>query len=179
MVGENNAAAQKDSAPVVDVVIVNWNSRLLLRECVAAIERSPIAKQLHVIVVDNASTDGSSDGLAGGAVEIVRNPTNRGFAAACNQGAARGTARFVLFLNPDVRVRPDAIANAASYMDDPANAGVGIVGARLLDADGRAQRSCARGRYRIIGDAQGTEARPQYPAAAGNGHVIERYSAAE
>src|SRR6516225_7084798 len=131
MVGENNAAAQKDSAPVVDVVIVNWNSRLLLRECVAAIERSPIAKQLHVIVVDNASTDGSSDGLAGGAVEIVRNPTNRGFAAACNQGAARGTARFVLFLNPDVRVRPDAIANAASYMDDPANAGVGIDGARL------------------------------------------------
>src|SRR5689334_673268 len=92
--------------PSVDIVIVNWNSRSLLRACLSALEQSTIAEMLNVIVVDNASTDGSADGLVTerAGLDLVRNGENRGFAAACNQGAARGRAPLVLFLNPDVRV---------------------------------------------------------------------------
>lgn len=130
----------------VDIVIVNWNSRSLLRECLSALDQSTIADMLSVIIVDNASTDGSADGLLTRRVrvDLVRNAENRGFAAACNQGAARGQAAFILFLNPDVRVGSDTIANAARYLDDPVNCGVGILGVQLVDPDGKVQRSCAR-----------------------------------
>jgi hypothetical protein len=77
-------------------------------------------------------------------LDLVRNSDNRGFAAACNQGAGRGTAPYLLFLNPDVRARPDAVAKARSYLDDPSHCDIGIIGAQLLDAEGRVQRSCAR-----------------------------------
>jgi GT2 family glycosyltransferase len=132
--------------PDVDIVIVNWNSRSLLRECLSALDQSSIADMLNVIIVDNASTDGSADGLMTRRVrlDLVLNPENRGFAAACNQGAARGHSALVLFLNPDVRVDPDTIANAARYLDDPVNCGVGILGIQLVDPDGRVQRRCAR-----------------------------------
>src|SRR5262245_35174369 len=112
--------------PHVDIVIVNWNSRSLLRECVSALDQSSIADMLDVVIVDNASTDGSADSLMARHVrlDLVRNPDNRGFAAACNQGAARGRAPFVLFLNPDVRVEVHTLASAARYLDDPVNRGV-------------------------------------------------------
>src|SRR5262245_13519336 len=122
----------------VDVVIVNWNSRQLLRECVSALDQSSIAENLSIIIVDNASTDGSADGLRPLRVrlDLVLNVENRGFAAACNQGAARGRAPYVLFLNPDVLVRPDTVASVARFLDDRTNRGVGIVGAQLLDRNG-------------------------------------------
>jgi GT2 family glycosyltransferase len=143
----NGSAATGDAArPGVDVVIVNWNSGALLRECVAALDRSTIASRLAVVVVDNASSDGSADGLATGRahLHIVRNTDNRGFAAACNQGAQAGSAALVLFLNPDVRVAPDTVERAASHLDEPAQSGVGVLGVQLRDRDGRVQRSCAR-----------------------------------
>ena len=132
--------------PAVDVVIVNWNSRLLLRECLAALDRSTIADRLKVTIVDNASADGSAQALRAERIrlELVYNHENRGFAAACNQGAKRGVAPLILFLNPDVRLSPDAVDNAAQYFIQPENRGVGIVGIKLLDAKGRIQRSCAR-----------------------------------
>jgi N-acetylglucosaminyl-diphospho-decaprenol L-rhamnosyltransferase len=134
------------SDPSVDVVIVNWNSRSLLRACLAALEQSTIADRLAVIIVDNASSDGSADALAARRLrlDLVRNRENRGFAVACNQGAARGQAPLVLFLNPDVRVEEDTVAAAARYLEDPAHRGVGILGVQLLDVAGRVQVSCAR-----------------------------------
>src|SRR6266853_1816202 len=130
----------------VDVVIVNWNSRELLRECLAALDQSINAENVNVIVVDNASTDGSADGLAAVRInfEVVRNADNRGFASACNQGAAKGKAPYLLFLNPDVRVRTDTVESTTAYLNDPDNSGAGIVGVQLLDSDGHIQRSCAR-----------------------------------
>jgi GT2 family glycosyltransferase len=130
----------------IDIVIVNWNSRALLRECLAALDRSTIAERLSVIIIDNASTDGSADGLAARrvGVDLVFNTENCGFAAACNQGAARGGAPIVLFLNPDVAVEPDTVESAARYLDDPVHCGVGILGVQLLDLGGRVQASCAR-----------------------------------
>src|SRR5687767_5481201 len=103
MASETSGSAATYRAPgfVVDIVIVNWNSRSLLRECLAALDRSTIAERLNVIVVDNDSADGSAAGLVAdrARLEVVLNLENRGFAAACNQGAGRGRAPLVLFLN--------------------------------------------------------------------------------
>jgi GT2 family glycosyltransferase len=125
---------------------VNWNSRSLLRECLAALDRSEIAGRLNIIVIDNASTDGSAAGLAAdrARLALVLNEENRGFAAGCNQGANRGSAPLLLFLNPDVRVKPDAVAAIVRYLGDPTHSRVGIVGIQLLDIEGRVQRTCAR-----------------------------------
>src|SRR5262245_28266379 len=132
--------------PNVDIVVVNWNSRSLLGACLAALDQSTITESLGVIIVDNASTDGSADGLSARRVRLdfVFNRENRGFAAACNQGAERGSAPYLLFLNPDVRVGPDTVASAEHYLDDPANSGVGILGVQLLNAHDQVQVSCAR-----------------------------------
>jgi N-acetylglucosaminyl-diphospho-decaprenol L-rhamnosyltransferase len=142
----HSASERIAATPAVDIVIVNWNAGALLRSCVAALEASSIASRLHVIVVDNASTDGSVDGLAVAAssLSVIRNAENRGFAAACNQGAAAGRAPLLLFLNPDVRVAPDAIAQALDFLAEPAQTATGIVGIRLLDRQGRTSQTCAR-----------------------------------
>src|SRR6266511_5816990 len=148
MASESSGSAATFRVPgfAVDIVIVNWNSRRHLRECLAALDQSTIAERLNVIVVDNASTDGSADALAAerARLDVVLNAENRGFAAGCNQGAKKGSAPILLFVNPDVRVRPDTLAAVARYLDDPAHSGVGVLGAQLMDADGRVQRCCAR-----------------------------------
>jgi GT2 family glycosyltransferase len=138
--------AATGSPPPIDIVVVNWNSRFHLKACIAALDRSTIAEALHVVVVDNASTDGSIAGLAAERIslDIVRNADNRGFAVACNQGARKGSAPLVLFLNPDVQVRPDTLALVARYMAEPSNARVGALGVQLMDQDGQVQRCCAR-----------------------------------
>jgi N-acetylglucosaminyl-diphospho-decaprenol L-rhamnosyltransferase len=145
--GEGGCIGGVHAAPRVDVVIVNWNAGPLLEECLSALERSTIAPNLQAIIVDNGSSDGSAKevAIAHGRVALLANDRNRGFAVACNQGAASGSAPYLLFLNPDVRVHPEAIARAVAYLEERANAGVGIVGAQLLDADHRVARTCARG----------------------------------
>jgi GT2 family glycosyltransferase len=142
MTGEDAAGP----SPVLDIVIANWNSGDLLRDCVSALARSTMASRLRVIVVDNASRDGSSERLPGAGIslEVVRNPDNRGFGAACNQGAARGGAPFLLFLNPDTRVARDTLSRAVDYLSAPEQDRVGVVGVRLVDDAGRTQRTCAR-----------------------------------
>ncbi|MGU3406974.1 glycosyltransferase family 2 protein [Methylobacterium brachiatum] len=128
----------------LDVVIVNWNGGALLRACLASLASVREAASVQVIVVDNASQDGSADDLPAlpRTLRLIRNAENRGFGRACDQGAAAGDAPAILFLNPDTQVAPDALLVALdALMDDPRT---GIVGARLVDPDGRTARSCAR-----------------------------------
>ncbi len=141
-----SASERTAAAPAVDIVIVNWNAGALLRDCVAALDASAMAPRLNVTVVDNASTDGSADNcpIAGLRLSVIRNAENRGFAAACNQGAAAGHAPLLLFLNPDARVESHAIAQALDFLAEPAQAATGIVGIRLVDRQGRTSRTCAR-----------------------------------
>jgi N-acetylglucosaminyl-diphospho-decaprenol L-rhamnosyltransferase len=132
----------------VHIVIVNWNTGDYLRGCLASIARSRLdgVELARVIVVDNHSSDGSADGLGGIALplEVVRNPRNVGFAAACNQGAAGSTADHLLFLNPDTRLREDTLDVVARFMDSPEAAAVGICGARIVDETGAPAHSAAR-----------------------------------
>jgi len=130
--------------PALDVVIVNWNGGGLLRACLASLAAAQDAAAVQVTVVDNASTDGSIETLPAlpRPLRLIRNATNLGFGRACDQGAAAGDAPAILFLNPDTQVAPDALSVAlAALMADPRT---GIVGASLVEPDGRTARSCAR-----------------------------------
>src|SRR5262249_22579785 len=77
-------------------------------------------------------------------LEVVINADNRGFAAACNQGARRAKASLLLFMNPDVRVEADALETAAAYIADRTHAAVGLLRIQSVDDDGHVSRSCAR-----------------------------------
>jgi N-acetylglucosaminyl-diphospho-decaprenol L-rhamnosyltransferase len=130
--------------PALDVVIVNWNGGALLRACLGSLAAVRDAARVQVTVVDNASVDGSTEDLPvlPRPLRLICNGENVGFGRACDQGAAAGDAPAILFLNPDTQVEPGALATArAALLADPRT---GIVGARLVDPDGRTARSCAR-----------------------------------
>lgn len=130
------------------IIIVNWNSGELLRRCIESIvdARSPDIDLRRVVIVDNASTDGSADGLADIALplDIQRSPSNRGFAAACNQGARQIDAEYLLFLNPDAALRHDSLSAPLAFMARAENAEVGICGIQLTNDSGDVARTCSR-----------------------------------
>src|ERR1041384_1823033 len=131
----------------VHVVIVNWNSGAQLGECLAsfaAVATDDVALT-RVTVVDNASTDGSAGDLQHALpLVVIRNGDNRGFAAACNQGAAGSDADFILFLNPDTRLMPGSLERPARYLSSEHHEDAGIVGIQLVDSDGHVARNTAR-----------------------------------
>lgn len=133
------------------IVIVNWNSGELLDECLASIGpsalRLPESERLEcVVVVDNGSSDGSQHVHAtpGVALQLIQNAENRGFAAACNQGADACSAALVLFLNPDTRLFENSLRVAVDALLLPRSAPVGIVGIALQDDSGAVVPSCSR-----------------------------------
>ena len=120
----------------VTVVIVNYNAGSLLRKCVDSLLACPL--DIEVIVVDNASSDASLDGLQDlSQVCVIRNPANVGFAAACNIGVQASSAPFLLFLNPDCFFQPDAIAPLLAGLQSGDR--VGMVGGLLVNEDGTEQ----------------------------------------
>lgn len=133
------------------IVIVNWNAGPKLRACLESLAAAnalcPSAVSLErVVVVDNGSRDGSAAGLEEIALPltVIHNPQNRGFAAACNQGAVNSEARYLLFLNPDTRVSTHSLTLPVRFLEQPAHAGIGIAGLQLIDEQGAVSRSCAR-----------------------------------
>jgi GT2 family glycosyltransferase len=132
----------------LDIVIVNWNAGRGLNACLSSIRAASRDgfELKRVLVVDNASVDGSADNLhfPDLPLSLVRNPANRGFAAACNQGARGTPADYLLFLNPDMRVLADSLQAPIQFMEEPQNARVGICGIQLLDERGNVSRSCSR-----------------------------------
>ncbi|RLC85667.1 MAG: glycosyltransferase family 2 protein [Chloroflexi bacterium] len=128
----------------LSVVIVNWNVRDLLRRCLLSILASSQTCKFEIIVVDNASTDGSVEMVRAElpAVHLIANTENRGFPAANNQGLAIARGRYVLLLNPDTEVVGDALATMVAFAD--AHPDVGMIGPQLLYADGSVQSSRRR-----------------------------------
>ncbi len=125
------------------IVVVTWQNAAEVAPLLASL--APVtAAGAELVVVDNASSDETLTLVRRLAplARIAANPTNRGFGAAANQGWALGTRRFVLFLNPDTVVGPDAVPRALAYLDGlPA---VGAVGCRTLNADGTPQPTVDR-----------------------------------
>jgi hypothetical protein len=132
----------------LDIIIVNWNAGHHLRDCMDSVvtaKREGFTLS-RVVVVDNASTDGSADGLEYSdlPLTVIKNPENRGFAAACNQGAAGTDADYLLFLNPDTKLNRDSLSAPIIFMEQPDYARVGICGITLLDETGKPSTACAR-----------------------------------
>lgn len=127
-----------------DIVVVNWNSGGLLANCIASLARFP-AGVGQVIVVDNASADSSGDVVAENLqLVILRQAQNEGFARACNIGAARATAPYVLFLNPDTEfLDNDSLPRVLAELESEAGSDIGIAGIRLIDEIGRTQKTCS------------------------------------
>lgn len=120
----------------VSTIIVNYNAGNLLRACIDSLLSCSLI--CDIIVVDNASTDGSLnllDGLQG--IRIIRNSANAGFAAACNQGLSYARSDSVLFLNPDCSVCPETLAKLVGVLRSETN--VGMVGGLLVNPDGSEQ----------------------------------------
>jgi GT2 family glycosyltransferase len=136
-----------DRLPAVDVAIVCWNHGPWLAACldsIASLHRPGFVLG-DVVVVDNASCEPAAARLSGrDDVIVITNATNVGFAAACNQAAARGRSEYLLLLNPDTRLDTDALARAIAELENPDAASVGILGLRLVDCAGVTQRTCGR-----------------------------------
>ena len=133
-------------APIehVSVVIVNWNAGAALRACLTALFTSEGEEPHQVILVDNASTDGSQTGLTSAypALEVIQNAKNVGFARGVNQGLRAAKGQFALVLNPDVILHPTSLSRLMQFMITHPEAG--IAGPRLLDPDGTVQGSARR-----------------------------------
>ena len=121
----------------------------MLIELLLSLEKFSGSTVSSIIIVDNGSTDSSISLLEHlviekPKIEIIRNSENKGFATACNQGAALAKDDVILFLNPDARVCENSISEPMSVLALPANASVGIIGIRLVDDSGQTTRSCSR-----------------------------------
>ncbi len=129
--------------PGLSVVIVTYHVPSLLRRCLDALRRADAPFGLETIVVD-AGTDGNGADLrrTDPGVIVIEAPENPGFGAACNLGARRATGQRILFLNPDTEVPPDGLVLAVAALD--ADPGVGIVGPKLVRADGSLDLSARR-----------------------------------
>lgn len=133
----------------MDVVLVNRDTR---EHLLAALSTVLAEAPGQVVVVDNGSSDGSAAAVRERfpGVEVIARRDNPGYGAAANQGIAACRAPFVLLLNSDVLLRPGALAALSSYLQSHPRAG--LAGPRLIDPDGRLQRSCAPflGGFRMI-----------------------------
>lgn len=137
-------------APDLSIVIVNWNTRDMLRDCLASVHaglgehpgRAREQIRAEVIVVDNASDDGSAEMVEAEfpQVHLIRNAENRGFAAANNQGFAVARGRHVLLLNSDTVVHGDVLGRSVAWLD--AHPEAGAMGCRVLNTDGSVQLTC-------------------------------------
>jgi N-acetylglucosaminyl-diphospho-decaprenol L-rhamnosyltransferase len=123
------------------IIIVNWNTRDLLADCLESIAQTAGDLDYEIIVVDNASSDGSQMMIRQRFpnVSLVTNTENVGFAKANNQGLVKSNGRYALLLNSDAIVTPGSLQAVARLADAEPRAG--IVGVQLLNPDGSFQAS--------------------------------------
>jgi GT2 family glycosyltransferase len=140
---------RRPDMPDVSVVFVSWNTRELLQASIASVAQNSCGLSIEVIVVDNASTDGTVEALRAGNpnVRLISNRENRGFAPANNQGLKIAKGRFIFFLNPDTLVVDDCLQQMARYLDQHPE--VGAVGPRLCYPNGEIQIPSARKAYSL------------------------------
>ena len=128
----------------VSIIIVNWNTCDILRDCLASIYEQTRDIAFEVIIVDNGSKDGSPEMVKTEFPQAVLldNADNRGFAVANNQGIGVAKGRYVLLLNSDTLVLDRAIEKTVVFAD--AHPDAAVVGCRVLNADRSLQHSCSK-----------------------------------
>jgi GT2 family glycosyltransferase len=137
-------------APVLSIIIVNWNSRKYLDSCLKSIQESGIDAPHEIIVVDNASYDGSREMIRDRYrdVKYVQCEVNGGFSHANNIGYGQSLGAYLLFLNPDTEIRGNAVNEMVRVLSGHPDAGA--VGCTLLNPDGSCQTSCIQSFPTII-----------------------------
>jgi hypothetical protein len=129
---------------MVDIVIVNWNSRDYLLKCVTSILlRENEVSITSIFIIDNNSSDNSINLIPENPkITNIKNKTNMGFAKACNQGFQLCNSQYVLLLNPDVQLLDNTLKDCLQFMETHAE--VDILGCQLLNDEGKITSSCAR-----------------------------------
>lgn len=132
------------NAELLSIVIVSWNTRESLADCLTTIDQHTRLVEYEVIVVDNASADGTVELLSSDfpRVKVVANNANLGFAKACNQGMRASRGELILLLNSDTYVRDDVIAKMADYLLSRPE--IAMAGCQLRWPDERVQHSAYR-----------------------------------
>ena len=127
----------------LSIIIVNYNSKLLLEQCINSINNPGI--NYEIIIVDNNSGDGSKEylPLTFTGVKFIFNDENRGFAKACNQGFTISSGKYVLFLNPDTLLAGTSLRDCISFFETHADAGA--IGVRMVDVKGAYLKESKRG----------------------------------
>lgn len=132
----------------LSIIIVNFNAKKYLSKCLDSVLESNL-KNIEIIVVDNASKDGSVNDLkkymekSGAKIKLIDNKKNMGFSAANNQGIKKAIGRYVLFLNPDTNVYPSTLKYMVNFMDK--NKNVGAATCKVVLPNGQIDDSSHRG----------------------------------
>lgn len=128
----------------LSVIIVNYNVKAFLEQCLIAIDRASSGLNIEVFVVDNASVDGSQAMVRNKfpGVNLIENKTNVGFSTANNQAIGIAQGEYVLILNPDTLIQEDTLTVLKKYLDEHQD--VGAVGCKLLNPDGSFQIASRR-----------------------------------
>jgi GT2 family glycosyltransferase len=126
----------------LSIIIINWNSKDYLRECLKSVIAGAGGLETEILVIDNASHDGSAQMVAAEfpGVKFIQSDRNLGFSGGNNRAARQARGDLLLFLNPDTVVAGDALLKLVQSLRQLPDAG--IVGARLLNSDRTLQTSC-------------------------------------
>lgn len=129
---------------VLSIIIVNYNSGKMIKECLSSISKSFLNLSHEVIIVDNNSKDKYINFINEDFKKflLLKNSKNIGFARAVNQGFWRAKGEIILVLNPDVKINPTSVEKAINFLEN--NPEVGILLPKLLNVDGTLQYSCRR-----------------------------------
>src|ERR1700757_1088036 len=126
----------------ISVIIVGWNARHYLELCLSSLADAPPHRTFEIIVVDNASTDGSAEMIKTKFphVKLIRSEENLGYPNGCNFGIREAHGRYIALVNPDVQVLPGCFDALADFLDQ--NPKVANVGPRVYNPDMTQQSTC-------------------------------------
>ena len=121
----------------LSVIIVNYNVRHFLEQCLVSVRRAAENNTCEIFVVDNNSTDGSCSMVSMRFPEarLIRNPDNAGFSVACNQAIRQSKGEFILLLNPDTVVEEDTFTKCLRFMREHSDAGA--LGVKMINGNGK------------------------------------------
>ena len=131
--------------PELSICLVTLNTRHYLRDCLQSLAENPASLPTEIIVVDNGSSDGTQAMLTGEFphVVVILNSKNEGFVRPANQAMRSAKGRYLLLLNPDTLVLPEALDRLVAFLDE--HPAAGIAGPKVLNRDGSLQQACRRG----------------------------------
>ncbi len=132
----------------VSIIIVSYNTKELTLKAIESVVNTIKNISYEVFIVDNASTDGSIEAIekiCNKNIKLICNKENLGFSAANNIAIRKAVGRYILLLNSDTIVKPDAIEMSIKYMDKDKEKAIGALGCKVVLRDGTLDKACKRG----------------------------------